>query len=132
MQIHRQAVRRPLRLGVVLLVAACAAPPRGPYEPLPLRGDARQLVLDALASAQSPPRPDTVTVSDGSRVPYDRHVLVGSEFADDRASRYYAFVDELRRRGGDFASLEHGSGGRPAKILVDVDGQRVVVTYLRW
>lgn len=129
---HRHAFRPRLPLGVAALLVACATSPRGPYEPAPLRGAARALMLEALASAQSPPRPDTVTVSDGTRVPYDRHCIVGSALADDRAGSYHAFVEDLRARGGDFATLEQERDGRPAKILVDVDGQRVVVTYLRW
>lgn len=121
-----------MAVGFVVLIAACAASPRGRYEPVPLRGDARQRMLDVLAAGQMPARPDTVTVSDGTRVPYDRHCVVGSEFAGDRARSFFTFVDELRRCGGDFAALEHDRDGRVTKILVDVDGQRIVVTYLRW
>lgn len=114
------------------LAAACAAPPAAAYEPAPLRGAALQLVRDIVAASPGEPRPGDATVADGTRVPYDRFCLVGSEFAGDRTSSFFTFVDDLRRLRGDFATLEEARDGRATKILVDVEGKRVVVTYLRW
>lgn len=132
MQAHPRAFRRLTAAHLALLCAACGALPHGPYEPAPLRGAARQLMRDMLAAAPSPAQRGEVTAADGARVPYDRYCLVGSQFAGDRTRAYHAFVDDLQRLGGDFAALEHDRDGRPAKILVDVDGVRIVVTYLRW
>lgn len=114
------------------LAAACVAPPAAAYEPAPLRGAALQLVRDVLAASPGEARSGFATVADGTRVPYDRYCLVGSEFANDRTRAYFTFVDDLRRLRGDYATLEEDAGGRPTKILVEADGARVVVTYLRW
>ncbi len=123
---------RLVAIGMAALAAACAAPPEAAYEPQPLRGAALQLMRDMLAASPGEPRPGEATVADGTRVPYDRFCLVGSEFANDRTRSYFAFVDDLRRLRGDFATLEEDASGRPTKVLVEADGKRVVVTYLRW
>jgi hypothetical protein len=132
MQSLESSLRARVSPCLALLFAACAVLPHGPYEPAPLRGPARQLMRDMLAASPSPAQPSVATAADGARVPYDRYCLIGSEFASDRTRAYFAFVDDLRRLGGDFAALEHDRDGRATKILVDVDGQRIVVTYLRW
>ncbi|MFN6144763.1 MAG: hypothetical protein ACK5AL_00220 [Planctomycetota bacterium] len=117
---------------VAVVAAACLAPPESAYEPEPLRGAALQFMRDMLAASAGESRPGFATVADGARVPYDRYCLVGGEFASDRTRSYFAFVDDLRRLRGDFATLEEDASGRPTKVLVEADGKRVVVTYLRW
>lgn len=117
---------------VAVVAAACLAPPESAYEPEPLRGAALQFMRDMLAASAGESRPGFATVADGARVPYDRYCLVGGEFASDRTRAYFAFVDDLRRLRGDFATLEEDASGRPTKVLVEADGKRVVVTYLRW
>jgi hypothetical protein len=124
--------RRSVSVAVAVALAGCAIFPHGPYEPAPLRGPALQLMRDVIAAAAGAPSAGVVTASDGTKVPYDRFCLVGSEFAKDRLRTYFAFVDDLRRLGGDYAALETDDQGRPLKLLVDCDGKRVVVTYLRW
>lgn len=128
----RVIVRLPAALAAVAAFAACAMLPHGAYEPAPLRGPALQLMRDMLAASGGAPAAGVATASDGTRVPYDRYCLVGSEFAGDRLRSYFQFVDDLRRLGGDYAALESDAQGRPLKLLVDCDGKRVVVTYLRW
>ncbi|MCA3007116.1 MAG: hypothetical protein INH34_01940 [Phycisphaerales bacterium] len=123
---------RSVASAMAALAAACAAPPAAAYEPAPLRGAALQLVRDIVAASPGEPRPGDATVADGTRVPYDRFCLVGSEFANDRTRSYFAFVDDLRRLRGDFATLEEDASGRPTKVLVEADGKRVAITYLRW
>lgn len=132
MQVQLRAFRRLTAAHLALVCAACGGLPHGPYEPVPLRGAARQLMRDMMAASPSPAEAGEAATADGARVPYDRYCLVGSEFAGDRMRTYFAFVDDLGRLGGDVAALERDRDGRATKILVVVDGQRVVVTYMRW
>ena len=125
-------MRTHLLLSIVL--CACAAPspsvggPVATDPPPPLTGAARELVLAALPER----RPDADTASTGQRVPYDHYLLRGSSLQQDRVRALDEFVDELVAKGGRYYALHLRADGRPGKILVVVDGLRVIVSRQEW
>jgi hypothetical protein len=132
-------MRTHLLLSIVL--CACAAPspsvggPVATDPPPPLTGAARELVLAALCEdTGSLPerRPDADTASTGQRVPYDHYLLRGSSLQQDRVRALDEFVDELVAKGGRYYALHLRADGRPGKILVVVDGLRVIVSRQEW
>lgn len=128
---------------LLLLLAACAtAPAGGPSanpSPDPLTGAARALVLRHIAAfdgADGPSplhgSPGNVAAMTGESVQYDRYLLVGSALQAERARDFGRFVDELRALGGSYYVVQHSQDGQPTKVLVVVDGQRVMVSRLEW
>ena len=119
-----------------------APQPGGPTptsNPPRLEGAARELMREKLAAADGAEGPSKLhatsgfeTASSGERVPYDRYCLVGSTLQAERAGEFDALVAELTARGGVFYVFHQRSDGKPGKVLVNLDGQRVVVSTLQW
>ena len=76
--------------------------------------------------------PGTVTLASGEQLPYDRYCLVGSQLAADRGRSFETFVEALRAEGGEFQTIESRAEGKPSKILVVLDGKRIVVSVQQW
>lgn len=157
MQLHRsmhlhQWPSRPAQAtsGIVaallLLLSACTSPPPAvkggavsSTEPPPLQGAARDVVIEELAKFDGPDGPSAMhgtggfqTASNGERVPYDRYLLVGTSLQQERVREFDAFVDRLEAGGGAFYVFHVHSDGRPAKVLVNLDGTRIVCSRQEW
>ena len=119
---------------VVAIVASCAAvETREVAEPRALEGEALEWARAALSKHRGEARKSgSVTASHGEQVPYDDYCLVGSEFGEDRAAAFHAFAEGLLARGCEYRALEVNARGDVTKLLVVVDGERIVFSYLRW
>ncbi len=128
-----------------LLLAACLWPgdsPAGATQLLPppaLQGEALDFVRARIAAFDGKDGPASMHVTGGSdwatggvRVEYDRYLIVGSQLQADRGREFDAFVDGIAQRGGCYFPLYLRSDQRPGKILVLVDGKRVMVSVLQW
>jgi hypothetical protein len=128
--------RRPDLTALWLLATACAGAGTGPA---PLPAAAVAYVRQHLATFDGPDGPSSlhgspgsVTDANGESVRYDRYLLIGTELGRDRGQAFAEFVRELELRGGSYRTLERMLDGRPSKVLVDVDGQRIVVSVQKW
>ena len=125
---------------VIAVIAACAgAPPTAPGDPEPLAGAAAERVRAQIAAFDGPDGPSqlhgspgTVTTSGGETLPYDRYLLVGSQLSADRGRSFDTFVEALRVDGAEFQTIEVRQDGKPAKIMVVLDGKRIVVSVQQW
>ena len=126
-------------LGLLVSLAACAAAPAPADGPAPLTDGAAELLRERIAAFDGPggPRPlfaegGTARAADGTEVAYDRFLLVGSELAEDRGAAFARFLASIRERGGDWRTVTIGSDGAPRKVLMVLDGQRVMVAVQQW
>lgn len=118
-------------LGVVMSCAVVET--RDVAEPRTLRGEALEWARVALAKHRRETRSSgSVTDSYGEQVAYDDYCHVGSEFGTDRAGAFHEFAQGLLARGCEYRALEVNSRGDVTKLLVVVDGERIVFSYLRW
>lgn len=119
---------------VVAVVVSCAAvETREVAEPRPLSGRALEWARETLGKHRREKRLEgTLTGSHGEQVAYDDYCNVGSEFRGDRTKVFHAFAEELLARGCEYRALEVNSNGDVTKLLVVVDGERIVFSYLRW
>ncbi len=126
-------MRTRLRSLWFVVVAGCAAvPSREVSEPSPLRGAALEWARAALERCRVIDEDGDVSAGDGERVPYSRYCLIGSEFGADRGTAFANFAEGLLARGCEYRVLEQGAAGHITKLLVVVDEERVVFSYLRW
>ena len=135
-QFRAPRVGRPGLAALWLLAAACAGAGDGPA---PLPTSAVAYVRQCLATFDGPDGPSplhgspgSVTDASGEVVRYDRYLLIGTELGRDRGQAFAEFVRELEVRGGSYRTLERLVDGRPSKVLVDLGGQRIVVSVQKW
>lgn len=122
-------------MGAVLaVVTSCTSvATRDVAEPRPLRGEALEWARAALEKHRRETRSSgSVTGSYGEQVAYDDYCHVGSEFGTDRATAFHEFAQGLLARGCEYRALEVNARGHVTKLLVVVDGERIVFSYLRW
>ncbi|MBM3991729.1 MAG: hypothetical protein FJ298_12070 [Planctomycetes bacterium] len=119
--------------GVVIVASCVSVQTREVAEPRALVGEALEWARAALGRHRAQTRrPGSETESHGEQVAYDDYCHVGSEFGEDRAGAFHAFAKGLLARGCEYRSLEVNSRGEVTKLLVVVDGERIVFSYLRW
>lgn len=118
---------------IVLTLVGCVS-----TSPAPLRGEARQVVANELARFDGPSgparlhaTPGVVHLADGSRIEYDRTCLVGSRLSEDRTAAFRNLIARLQEAGGEFQTLEY-QNEEIDSILVNLDGQRIRITTLKW
>ena len=127
----------------VLLVTACAATPTGGAidepDPPPLPAAAAAIVRARIAAFDGSDgpgdlfgKPGTATAADGRLVTYDRYLLVGSTLTEDRGRAFDRFVEEIEAAGARYFVFHRRADGRPAKILLTLDEQRIVATVQQW
>lgn len=135
-RVRARRARRPGLAALWLLAIACAG---AGDRPAPLPAAAVAYVRQCLATFDGPAGPSplhgspgSVTDASGEVVRYDRYLLIGTELGRDRGQAFAEFVRELEVRGGSYRTLERLLDGRPSKVLVDVGGQRIVVSVQKW
>ena len=106
-------------------------------EPPVLTGVARELMAARVAEFDGPDGPSELhgapgrqLIASGESVAYDRWCIVGDRLRKDQV--FDEFVVALREAGGEFRVLHSSRDGRVEKILVNLDGRRIVVSPLQW
>ena len=106
-------------------------------EPPVLTGVARELMAARVAEFDGPDGPSELhgapgrqLIESGESVAYDRWCIVGDRLRKDQV--FDEFVVALREAGGEFRVLHSSRDGRVEKILVNLDGRRIVVSPLQW